>query len=134
MKSGAGLLLLFALSLLPEGEAADSSGPAPSVLRGTVKVVDPPRRRKIRMDAHPDAAAMHDGPAYAEDIVVDAENRVQWAFVYVKSGLEGKTFPAPKEAKLLVHDKCLQKPPVLGLQGRPPAGARRERSRTSTGA
>jgi hypothetical protein len=39
-------------------------------------------------------------------------------FVYVKTGLEGKTFAAPQEAKELDQEGCIYKPHVLGIQAR----------------
>lgn len=121
------LALLLALGVGPREGTADSSGPTgPAVVRGTVRVVNPPKRRKIQMDADPAAAAMHAEPVYSEDAVVDAENRIQWAFVYVKSGLEGKVYPTPQEARHLVHEKCLLKPHVLGLQAGQPLKIRNE--------
>ena len=50
----------------------------------------------------PECAALHGGNRVrSEAVVVDSENRVKWALVYVKSGLgEGKYEP-PKEPVVL---------------------------------
>ena len=59
-------------------------------ISGTVKVKgDVKKRKKIKMDADPKCSAMHAEPPLNEDIVVDGNGNVQWAFVYVKKGAEG---------------------------------------------
>lgn len=104
------LLLVFLL--------ADASPPVPGPppLRGTVRVVDPPPRRRIRFDVDPGAAAMHAEPVFAPDAEVDGLRRVRWAFVSVKGGLEGKTFPVPRKAAVLSHERALYTPFVMGLR------------------
>jgi hypothetical protein len=44
------------------------------------------------MAADPKCAARHETPPAAEDLVVDREGRVRWAFAYVKSGLQGRMY------------------------------------------
>lgn len=96
--------------------AADVSLPyRPGLIRGTIRVVDPPRRKLIRMDADPEAAALHQESVWSEEVVVDPENGVKGAFVYVKKGLEGRRFPMPP-AVVLKHDKALFQPRILGLR------------------
>lgn len=97
---------------------ADSSGPPPGgfVVRGTVRTTAPIPRKKVRMDADPKAAALHSGAVYGPDTEIDAEGRVRWALVYVKSGLEGRKYPVPKEEKLLLHEGAFFKPFVFGIQ------------------
>src|SRR6185295_3218498 len=60
-------------------------------ISGQVKVKgDVKKRKKIKMDADPKCAAMHAEPPLMEDMVSAADGNVQWAFVYVKKGAEGK--------------------------------------------
>lgn len=80
---------------------------------GTVKVTNPPRRRKIRMDADPKCAAMHSEAPLEEFVVADAEGRVQYALVYVKKGLEGKKFAKPDKPAVIDQKGCRYEPHVL---------------------
>src|SRR5260221_4842871 len=54
-------------------------------ISGTGKVKgDVKKRQKIQLDSDPKCSAMHAEPPLMEDIVVDGNGNVQWAFVYVK--------------------------------------------------
>lgn len=84
-------------------------------LSGTVKIKgDVPRRKKIKMDNDPKCAAMHPEPPLSEEVVADKDGNVQWAFVYVKKGAEGKKGPAPKPAEIN-QVGCHYEPHVLGI-------------------
>lgn len=85
-------------------------------ISGTVKVKgDVKKRKKIKMDADPKCAALHADTPLMDDIVVDADGNVQWAFVYVKKGAEGKKpTDAPKPA-VIDQKGCRYEPHVLGL-------------------
>ena len=50
-----------------------------------------------------------------DPVETSKENRIKWAFVYVKKGLEGKSFEAPKEAAQLSFDRFVLKPRILGI-------------------
>jgi hypothetical protein len=63
-----------------------------------------------------ECAALHANRYTLDDVVVDGENRVQWAFVYVKKGLEGKTFAPPAEAVLVDQVGCRYVPHVFGIR------------------
>lgn len=96
--------------------AADVSLPyRPNVVQGTIRVEDPPRRRKVRMDADPAAAALHPDPVWSEDIVVGPGREVKGAFVTVKKGLEGRRYPVPPAA-VLKHEKAFFQPRILALR------------------
>lgn len=85
-------------------------------ISGTVKVKgEIKKRKKIKMDADPKCAALHADAPMMDDIVVDAEGNVQWAFVYVKKGAEGKKpTDAPKPA-IIDQKGCRYEPHVLGI-------------------
>jgi plastocyanin len=85
-------------------------------ISGTVKVKgDVKKRKKIKMDADPKCSAMHAEPPLMEDIVVDANGNVQWAFVYVKKGAEGKK-PTDAPAQAVINQVgCHYEPHVLGI-------------------
>ncbi len=108
-------LALLLLALLPSGGAAGAPAPREGV-SGTVKLKgDPPKRRKIKMDADPKCSAMHADPLLQDDVVVSPEGGVQYAFVYVKSGLEGKSFEIPKTPAVLDQKGCRYDPHVVGV-------------------
>lgn len=86
-------------------------------MRGTVEVghrVAP--AKKLRLDSDPKVAAMHPQGAVDESLLVDANNGVKWAFVYVKAGLEGRAFPVPKTPVLLEFDRGILTPRVFGIR------------------
>jgi plastocyanin len=102
-------------------EAVQAAPAAPPAVQdgfpvtGVVKIKgDIPRRRKVRMDADPKCAAMHAEAPLEETVVADKEGNVQWAFVYVKKGAEGKKGPAPAPA-VINQEGCQYKPHVLGV-------------------
>jgi len=85
-------------------------------ISGQVKVKgDVKKRKKIKMDADPKCAAMHAEPPLMEDIVVDANGNVQWAFVYVKKGAEGKKPTDPPAPAVINQTGCHYEPHVLGI-------------------
>lgn len=83
---------------------------------GTVKIKgDAKKRKKVKMDADPKCAAMHADAPLMDDIVVDGNGNVQWAFVYVKKGAEGKK-PAEAQPPAVIDQKgCRYEPHVLGV-------------------
>ena len=84
-------------------------------ITGVVKVVDAPRRKKIKMDADPKCAALHAEPPLMDEVVADANGGVQYAFVWIKTGLEGKTLPVPSTAAVINQQGCRYEPHVLGV-------------------
>src|SRR5687768_2930941 len=60
-------------------------------ITGVVKVTDPPRRKKIKMDADPKCAALHADAPLSDEVVCDANGNVQYAFVWIKTGLDRKS-------------------------------------------
>jgi plastocyanin len=85
-------------------------------ISGQVKVKgDVKKRKKIKMDADPKCSAMHAEPPLMEDIVVDAEGNVQWAFVYVKKGAEGKKPTDALATAVINQTGCHYEPHVLGI-------------------
>jgi plastocyanin len=86
-----------------------------AVITGVVKAKDAPRRKKIRMDSDPKCAALHADPLLTDEVVVDPEGNTQWAFVYVKKGLEGKKFEVPKTPAVLDQKGCRYDPHVFGV-------------------
>jgi hypothetical protein len=77
-----------------------------------------PKFKAISMDADSVCAAKHSGPVYPQAVVVNSNGTLANVIVYVKRGLEGKTFKVPDEAVTLDQDGCMYKPHVVGIQAR----------------
>jgi len=79
------------------------------------KGVKPPRKA-ISMDA--DAAcqqANHGKTVYDEPVVTGNDGGLSNAFVYIKTGLEGKNFEPPKEAVHMEQHGCMFVPRAIGV-------------------
>ena len=74
-----------------------------------------PAAAKIKMDADPVCQLQHPQGRESEEVVA-SNGKLANVFVYVKSGLEGKTFPAPTTPVTLDQHGCWYQPHVLGIQ------------------
>ena len=109
--SGIGLaVLVITLGLGGSALAAGATITGKALFDGT-----PPVPPKVRMDADPVCAQQHNAAVHAPEIVVN-NGGLQYVFVYVKSGLEGKTFPTPTTPVVFDQRGCLYDPHVLGIQ------------------
>jgi plastocyanin len=70
----------------------------------------------IKMNADPYCASSHKEEIKSEEVIVNSNNTLKNVFVYVKSGLEGQTFEAPKEAVTMDQNGCHYVPHVFGIQ------------------
>ena len=77
---------------------------------------DAPPADAIQMAADPNCARMHESAVMTEFVITDMEGGLQNAFVYLKGGLEGMSFPTPSEPVILNQEGCVYVPHVLGLQ------------------
>jgi hypothetical protein len=75
-----------------------------------------PLPRKIDMSGDPACVEAHHGNALDESLVVSSKGGLANAFVYVKSGLEGKAFATPSTPVALDQNGCRFRPRVLGIQ------------------
>lgn len=119
----AGLVWLSACGEAPEKPVAKPvayftpDAATASVVVGRVRLAGTaPVGKRIRMEAEAACQAMHPGGAADESLVVSKGNDVVRAFVYVKSGLEGKTFAPPSTAVELVQKGCQFVPRVIALR------------------
>ncbi len=126
------LLVLLALGLVAGcggGESDTAMEVAPAAPMATVdpatagaisgKIMldgDAPPADTIQMAADPNCARMHEGAVMTEFVITDMEGGLQNAFVYIKGGLEGMSFPAPAEPVTLNQEGCVYVPHVLGIQ------------------
>ena len=86
-----------------------------AAIEGSVSLQgDVPARKRFNAPTEREKSAFPDGIFY-EPVVVDPEKHIRFAIVYVKAGLEGKTFPVPAEAKSLEVEAFQLRPRVLGI-------------------
>jgi plastocyanin len=75
-----------------------------------------PARKKVDMDEDPQCAALHKTPVFDQSEIVNRNGTLANVFVYVKSGLDGKTF-APSSTPVTIDQRgCWFFPRVLGIQ------------------
>ena len=81
----------------------------------------PPKVKKINTDADPKCAEMHaDSPLTTEEVVVNPNGTLRNVFIYVKSGLEGKTYEPPKTPVVIDQAGCHYTPHVFGMMAKQP--------------
>jgi hypothetical protein len=78
-----------------------------------------PKPKKIKTSADPKCEEMHaDKPLTSEEVIVNPNNTLKYVFVYVKSGLAGKTYETPKDPIVLDQNGCHYVPHVFGMQAK----------------
>lgn len=101
---------MFALALFCASAYAGTLSGAVA-FTGTAPAVE-----KLKTDADPKCKMMHPDGLDSDSVIVNANGTLKNVFVYVKSGLEGKKFEAPKEPILFDQHGCAYKPKVFGIQ------------------
>jgi plastocyanin len=87
------------------------------ILKGTIRFTGrKPARKKIDMSGEPACAEEHHGAVYDESVVVNPNGTLANAFIYIKSGLEGKRFEVPAAPVTIDQRGCWFHPRVLGIQ------------------
>jgi plastocyanin len=122
-------LLLTGCSARPTPQATPAAQPKPtpvyfhpdpataSTLKGTIRFTGKrPQPKLIDMSDDPACVAAHKGKAYAQTLMVAPNGDLENAFIYVKSGLEGKTFEVPTTPVTIDQAGCWFHPRVLGIQ------------------
>lgn len=113
-----------------EGGGGEEAAPAPKAapkatvdpatagkVTGTVMLEgEAPEQDTIQMAADPNCARLHDSPVHTQFVVTGDNGGLANVFVYVKSGLEGMSFPTPTEPVEIDQQGCQYHPHVLGLQ------------------
>jgi len=104
-----------------EAPAADAPA-APAVdtanaggVNGSVTYAGADTDTPIAMDADPVCAGLHTTPVDTNEIALK-DGKLGNVFVYVKSGLEGQSFPVPTEKKEIDQVGCQYTPRVMGVQ------------------
>jgi hypothetical protein len=75
----------------------------------------PPKMPPLNMSAEPDCAKLHGSPVFP-DVVAVTDGMLANVFVWVKSGLEGKSFEPSSQSVALDQKGCLYSPHMLGIQ------------------
>ena len=76
-----------------------------------------PARKKIDMDEDPQCAKLHKGGfIYDDQVEVGRKGGMGNAFVYIKSGLEGKKFEPPSQHVVVDQRGCWFTPRVIAMQ------------------
>lgn len=75
-----------------------------------------PQADKIKADADPKCKLMHPDGIVPDQIVVNSNGTLKNVFVYVKEGLSGKSFEAPKDAVVFDQKGCQYHPKIFGIQ------------------
>lgn len=93
---------------------AGTAGSIKGVIRFSGKK---PVRRVIDMDQEPECAHLHKGgKVLDEDVVVNPNGTLANVFVFLKKGLEDKSFEPPTTPVLINQKGCWFEPRVLGMQ------------------
>jgi plastocyanin len=74
-----------------------------------------PAGTAIQMNSDPVCLQQHSTPVTMENVVVNANGTLKNVFIYVKKGLEGKTFPTPTDPVVVKQEGCTYHPHVLGM-------------------
>lgn len=115
----------------PEATSEEASAEAPAATpTGEMTTVDPataatitgkivfegeaPKPARLNLGADEDCKAMHDGPIYSEQVVLNDNQTLKNVFVWVRNGLEGKQFPVPSEKVKIDQQGCIYVPHVVG--------------------
>jgi plastocyanin len=75
---------------------------------------DKPLMRTIDMSATPACAREHSTPQKSEEVVVNGDNTLKYVFVWVKSGVPDRPWPAPATQVSLDQIGCMYEPHVIG--------------------
>lgn len=103
----------------PAREASVAVDPATTgTVTGRVTLAGtPPPARMVRVDGDRTCATLIPGAMrQTETYVVGANGALANVFVYVKSGLEGRSFPVPDEPVVLDQQNCWYTPRVVGVR------------------
>jgi hypothetical protein len=125
--------LMLGCSSKPANEAATNTPAKPAVsyykvdaanagsVTGTIRYSGKkPAPKVIDMSSDPACVEAHHGKAFDESLMIGPKGAVGNAFVYIKSGLEGKNFEPPTTPVVIDQRGCWFHPRVLGIQTNQP--------------
>jgi len=76
----------------------------------------PPKERPIKMGAEKKCEALHTKRVFPGKVLVNDNGTLQNVFVYIKEGLDGRTFDPPEEPVTIDQIGCRYTPHVFGIQ------------------
>src|ERR1700674_401568 len=98
----------------PAGKMVDAA--TAGEVTGSVKLDGAaPKMKTISMAAEPACAKGHTGPVTSEEVITGEGGALANVVVYVKSGLDGYSFPAPSAPVKFDQQGCQYHPHVAGL-------------------
>ncbi len=106
-----GLIALFVFIFTQGAKAQGTNVIGKVMFEGTAPTPQP-----IKMDADPVCLLQHKGGASSEEVVVNSNGTLKNVFVYVKEGLQGQKFEAPKTPVVFDQKGCHYEPHVFGIQ------------------
>jgi plastocyanin len=113
--------LLFVGAILFQGNPTVSADSGGAIVKGMVTFSGTaPAPTKIKLTADPKCHEGHGDTVYSEEYVVGKKGELKNVFIYVKQGLEGKTFPPSTESAKISQIKCTYTPHVVGVQAGQP--------------
>ena len=83
---------------------------------GKVEFTGKTVRKKVDMEEDPQCEKLHKTAVYDNSIEVGSKGALVNAFVYIKSGLEGKKFEPPSDPVVIDQRGCWFVPRVIGAQ------------------
>lgn len=99
----------------PAGKTVDAA--TAGEVTGTVKLDGAaPKAKNINMAAEPACTKARTSPAMTEEVVTGDGGALANVVVYVKTGLEGYSFPAPAAAATITQEGCQYHPHVVAVQ------------------
>ena len=99
----------------PAGKTVDAA--TAGEVTGSVKLDGAgPKAKTINMAAEPACAKARTSPAMTEEVVTGDGGALANVVVYVKTGLEGYSFPAPAAAATITQEGCQYHPHVIAMQ------------------
>jgi plastocyanin len=99
----------------PAGKAVDAA--TAGEVTGSVKLDGAaPKMKSINMAAEPSCSKARTSPAMSEEVVTGDGGALANVVVYVKSGLDGYSFPAPAGPAKIEQQGCQYHPHVVAMQ------------------
>lgn len=98
-------------------KSGGTAAPGGNRVKGSVTLAGtPPAEKQITpITKDPNCGPLHAGPVMTRNYLVGSNNGLANVLVYIKSGLEGKTFPLPGAAAVIDQKGCLYEPYVSGV-------------------
>src|SRR5208283_5556494 len=97
--------------------AAPIDAASAATITGSVKLDGAaPKMARLKTDSDPYCAKMHaSAPLSSEEVVTGKDGALANVVVYIKAGLDNRTFPTPTETVQLNQNGCEYKPHVVAL-------------------